>query len=449
MDWSSPDGRTYNQIDHILISKRNASSVMNVRTYRGADCDSDHFLVCMRYRDRIMSRGKSSGQKAHLEKFKTPETTIDYRNKIKEALNLCYKETCNTGCATGDTVEETWKIIKEVIINTGKEVLGPRPKKPRNEWFDQECVEKIEARNKTRKNYLNRPTRMRREEYERARSEVKRIIRSKKRKYLTLNNIVLQMEQDFKTNRSKKAYKAVNLFRKGYNPIAFICKKEGQLITGKEEVLSRWRDHFERLFIPDLTQRDDRPVNARSDECDNLEGLPTIMEIREAVQKLKNNKAPGIDNISAELIKHGGEALLIKLQLLFDEIWKTEKIPEDWQASIIHPIYKKGDKLVCENYRGISLLNTAYKIFTSIVKERLEPYAEEILGDYEAGFKRSRSTSDQLFVVRQIAEKFWEFNIDLYHIFVDFKQAYDSISNSISREICYTRSFGNFVSHRN
>ncbi|RLU18394.1 hypothetical protein DMN91_008751 [Ooceraea biroi] len=125
----------------------------------------------------------------------------------------------------------------------------------------------------------------------------------------------------------------------------------------------------------------------------------------------------------------------VKRKQLFNEIWKTEKIPEDWQASIIHPIHKKGDILACENYRGISLLNAAYKIFTSIVKERLEPYAEEILGEYQAGFRRGRSTSDQLFVVRQIAEKFWEFDIDLHHVFVDFKQVYDSISREKLHEI--------------
>lgn len=91
-----------------------------------------------------------------------------------------------------------------------------------------------------------------------------------------------------------------------------------------------------------------------------------------------------------------------------------EKIPEEWQTSVIHPIYKKGDKPVYENYRGMSLLNVTYKTFTNIVKERLEPYVEKILREYQAGFRRGRSTNDQLFVVKQIAEKFWEYNIDLY-----------------------------------
>lgn len=84
--------------------------------------------------------------------------------------------------------------------------------------------------------------------------------------------------------------------------------------------------------------------------------------------------------------------------------------------------------MTCGNYTGIALLNSAYKVLTSNTKERLEPYAERILGEYQAGFRKGRSTNDQLFVMRQIAEKFWEYNIDLYQMFVDFRQAYDSTS---------------------
>lgn len=123
---------------------------------------------------------------------------------------------------------------------------------------------------------------------------------------------------------------------------------------------------------------------------------PTLEEIKKVVRKLKDNKAPGIDNIPRELIKHGEEALLTKLHTLFGEIWQAEKIPEDWQASVIHPIYKKGDKATCENYRGISLLNVTYKIFTSIMKERLEPYAEEIFGEYQASEEAGRLATNYL-----------------------------------------------------
>lgn len=94
---------------------------------------------------------------------------------------------------------------------------------------------------------------------------------------------------------------------------------------------------------------------------------------------------------------------------------------------IICPIYKKGDKLECSNHRGIMLLNIAYKVFATILHKRLVPYGEETIGEYQSGFRRDRSTTDQLFCIRQVLEKGREFNVEMHHLFVDFKAAYDSV----------------------
>ena len=75
------------------------------------------------------------------------------------------------------------------------------------------------------------------------------------------------------------------------------------------------------------------------------------------------------------------------------------------KESIIVPIYKKGDKTDCNNYRGISLLPTTYKILSNILLSRLIPYAEEVIGDHQCGFRRNRSATDNIFCVRQILEK--------------------------------------------
>jgi len=58
------------------------------------------------------------------------------------------------------------------------------------------------------------------------------------------------------------------------------------------------------------------------------------------------------------------------------------------------PVSKKGAKTICNSYRGISLLSSTYKTFSNILLSRLTPHAEEIIGDYQCGFRRSRSTTD-------------------------------------------------------
>ena len=100
---------------------------------------------------------------------------------------------------------------------------------------------------------------------------------------------------------------------------------------------------------------------------------------------------------------------------------------EEWKESIIVPIHKKGDKTDCNNYRSISLLPTTYKILSNIPLSRLIPYAKEIIGDHQCGFRRKRSTVDHIFCIRQIFEKKWEYNEEFHQLFIDFKKAYDSV----------------------
>ena len=108
-------------------------------------------------------------------------------------------------------------------------------------------------------------------------------------------------------------------------------------------------------------------------------------------------------------------------------------MPEEWKGSIIVPIHKKGDKTDCNNYRGISLLPTPYNILSNILLSRLIPYAEEVIGDHQCGFRHNRSTTDHIFCIRQIFEKKWEYNEAVHQLFIDFKKAYDSVR----REVLY------------
>ena len=107
---------------------------------------------------------------------------------------------------------------------------------------------------------------------------------------------------------------------------------------------------------------------------------PSASEVELAIDKLKSHKLPGIDQIPAEVIKAGGRTIYLEIHKLIISIWKKEKLPEECKEPIIVPIHKKGDKTDCNNYRGISLLPTTYKILSNILLSRLIPYAKEIIG---------------------------------------------------------------------
>jgi len=113
---------------------------------------------------------------------------------------------------------------------------------------------------------------------------------------------------------------------------------------------------------------------------------------------------------------------------LIEGVWRQEVMPKEWTMAIIFPIHKKGDKTNCQNYRGISPSSVIYKVFANILAKRLSPYTKRIIRNYQCGFRRDRSTVDQIFALRSLLGKCYEYNTIFHELFIDFKQAHDSIN---------------------
>jgi len=82
-----------------------------------------------------------------------------------------------------------------------------------------------------------------------------------------------------------------------------------------------------------------------------------------------------------------GDALHSGTHKLINSIWNKEELSQQWEDSIIVPIYKDCDETDCSNYRGISLLPTMYKILSSFPVSRLTSYVDEIIGDHQCAFQ--------------------------------------------------------------
>ena len=113
-------------------------------------------------------------------------------------------------------------------------------------------------------------------------------------------------------------------------------------------------------------------------------------EVIQAVNATKNGKAPGIDSNS---ITHNA------LLTIFNKCLETGKTPEEWANSIIIPIHKQGkNKSEPLSYRGISLMATSAKIFTSILNNRIKQYLKtnNLLCEEQNGFRKGRSCQDHI-----------------------------------------------------
>ncbi|XP_063630801.1 zinc finger protein 135-like [Cydia splendana] len=159
------------------------------------------------------------------------------------------------------------------------------------------------------------------------------------------------------------------------------------------------------------------------------EDIPDISlyEIRMALKQLKNNKAPGEDGITAELLKAGGKPVLMALQKLFDSVLLEGRTPKAWNRGVVVLFFKKGDNALLKNYRPISLLSHVYKLFSRVITNRLARRLDNFQPPEQAGFRRGFSTVDHIHTLRQVIQKTEEYNLPLCLAFVDYEKAFDSI----------------------
>jgi len=105
------------------------------------------------------------------------------------------------------------------------------------------------------------------------------------------------------------------------------------------------------------------------------------------------------------VIQAGGNTLRSEVHKLINYIWNEEEMSQQREESITVPIFKKGEKTECSNYRGISLLPTKYKISVNNLVSMLIPNAGEFIGHHQYRFQRNISTTDQIFFICQTMQK--------------------------------------------
>ena len=169
-------------------------------------------------------------------------------------------------------------------------------------------------------------------------------------------------------------------------------------------------------------------LHSNQTSVQEAESIPVRRErVREAVHSLKAGKYPGVDNIPSVLLKNGGEATTTFLIALCRKIWDTKEWLKEWTQSLVKPLPKKGNRKHCQNFHTISLISYSIKIMLRVILSRLEAKAEELLAEEQAGFRRGRSTAEQIFSSRVIMERHLQHRPDLFHNFIDLKKASDRV----------------------
>jgi len=175
-------------------------------------------------------------------------------------------------------------------------------------------------------------------------------------------------------------------------------------LTEAEDIKKRWQEYPEELYKKDLQDLDNHDGVITHLEPDILE-----CEVKWASGSITTNKASGGDGIPVEQFQILKDGAVKVLHSVCQQIWKTQKWPQDWKRSLFIPIPNKGNAKECSNYIKIALISYSSKVILKILQARLQQYMNHKLPDVQAGFRKGRETRDQIANIHWITDKAREF----------------------------------------
>nr|XP_043630161.1 uncharacterized protein LOC122601469 [Erigeron canadensis] len=263
---------------------------------------------------------------------------------------------------------ETTKEVLRVTRGTGRKRRVGRE----SWWISKEVQSKVATKLscfkdlvKSRQNGTNEDWSLARQRYYEAKKEAKRIVSiAKERAY---EELYKKLDSKEGKNEIFIIAKAREKRRRDLGDVIYIKDESGQSIVKEGDIRKRWEEYFANLFNgrgsgrieggEDLTAH----PNTRYDDGDATR--ISQEEVMVALKKMGRNKAVGPDQIPVEAWRCLGDVGISLLTSLFNKIWTSAKMPEEWRLSEVIPIYKnKGDVQSCSNYRGIKLLSHTMKL---------------------------------------------------------------------------------------
>ena len=219
--------------------------------------------------------------------------------------------------------------------------------------------------------------------------------------------------------------------------------KSESLPSDKAEKVNRaeWYSHFKDLLksktceMTEVRQQQIRKElfeHEKTNQGGNLDYNITEKELLNACKNLKNNKTSAYDMIKNEMIKSAMPYISKTVVKVFNILLNTGKFPESWTDGIIVPIYKQGNSADPNNYRGITLSSCLGKLFCHVLNERISKFLDNksFIRKEQAGFRKNHRTSDQIFILKTIIDKYIHKDGEdnkIYACFIDFRKAFDTV----------------------
>ncbi len=396
--------------DHCMISlllKTNMSRETNT------ECDGtplNRYIWSTESKERVISEFSSESIKTMINGIDFSDPNINCENKVREINSIFYN------------------VANKTLRRKHTQVKKKRSCVKKQKWYDNDChtvKNNLKSLDKLRQMYPGEPFLT--GQQVKTLKLYKKIIRKKKREFK--HSIIEKLEEC--SENDPKTY--------------WDLLKELKSI-GKDEIsndvisMERWETYFRKLFSSENSEIPwTKTHEAIMDKVKNLESLnipvPELnkeieySEINEAINALKSNKACGVDNIPAEMIKCTKDIMLPIYHKLFNAIFNSGQYPQLWNTGLLTPLYKKGDPYSENNYRGIMVNCILAKVLGNILNSRFEAFLMhyKCIPSSQVGFKKKARTSDHIFVLNTLFNKYCVNGSKLYTCFIDLKKAYDKV----------------------
>jgi len=404
------------QIDYVLLRRNDLKAAKNIKVIASEECVAQHHLLICDLRLMIAPQQRRPYiSKIRFWKLRDQDTSNTYRQCMNDVLQTSEMPS---------SVEDTWTLLRSSLLDTAEKVCGRTNKRPpRREtwWWNQDVSAAVSRKRRLWKLWMKGGSK---EQYLEAKREAKRAV------YIARRSAEERDLRNLHEGKDNIFRVAKQMRRDNQDVSGEKCVRDDQGVMSLDDEAKKaaWRQHYERLLNIEFAWNRDSLSAAEP----ILGPPPFISEklVQTAINKMKVGKAAGPSGIVAELLKASGAECCRVVTQLTNAIIREDCIPSDWNTSFIVNLYKgKGDALERGNYRGLKLLDQVMKVIERV----MESYIRSIVSidEMQFGFMPGRGTTDAVFILRQLQEKYLAKNRPLYFGFIDLEKAFDRVPREV------------------
>jgi Reverse transcriptase (RNA-dependent DNA polymerase)/Endonuclease-reverse transcriptase len=350
-------------------------------------------------------------------------------DQLKAEL-LLQEEDFTLLCQESDDIDEIYNSFLTIMSSCQTKCVPTKTVKNSSDppWYNREIRTLMKKTKRLHTKQKRTKLKQHYELYSEYRSALNHAKKTAEEKYLSGN-----LEDMLKTSQ-KQFWSFVKYKTKGqHSSVPALKTQSGEMISDPKAKADLLNAQFQSVFTKE-PEGDPPQLECKTQEKFSLKDITLVKAgIVKLLMNLNQHKSPGSDGLSPKFLKLAPDELSNYLLLLFNQCLKLRKLPSQWKAANVTPIFKKGCRTAPENYRPISLTSVVCKLFEHIISSNLASFLEQnqLFNEDQFGFRKNRSCELQLHRVCQDIAFILDNSEQADLVFLDFSKAFDTVPHGL------------------